>query len=145
MDTEKALALLTFANNINPSHHTEQDEETFAELLEDVTELSENCFQLDGAEYVVLTDEEADEAAKDFILKFFDECVGYQFYNSPDKQEKERNKRLWEEHVKQFHDTEKYFQWVIDSDGRGNSLATYDGDENEAEYNGVTYYIYRTN
>ena len=138
MDTERALALLTFANNINPSHDVDKDEETFAELLEDVTELSKNYFQLDGAEYVVLTDEEADEAAKDFILEFFDECVGYPIIKSV-------GQKMWDNHVKKFWDAEKYCKWVIENDGRGNSLASYDGEENEAEYNGVTYYIYRTN
>ena len=35
--------------------------------------------------------------------------------------------------------------WVIDCDGRGNSLASYDGEENEIEYNDEYYYIYRCN
>jgi hypothetical protein len=34
---------------------------------------------------------------------------------------------------------------VINIDGRGNGLASYDGVENEIEYNGTTYYIYRIN
>ena len=32
---------------------------------------------------------------------------------------------------------------VVDLDGVANSLARYDGEENDIEYDGVTYYIYR--
>lgn len=42
-------------------------------------------------------------------------------------------------------DDDKAAQDMVDQDGRGHLLSGYDGDENDQEYDGVTYYIYRTN
>ncbi len=47
--------------------------------------------------------------------------------------------------LKDFIDWDAAAQECVDIDGRGQALATYDGDENEQEVNGTTYYIYRTN
>lgn len=55
--------------------------------------------------------------------------------------------------LRQFGDTnisyyvneDELIESVINEDGRGNSLAGYDGYENEIEYNGTTYFIYRIN
>jgi len=43
-----------------------------------------------------------------------------------------------------YFDDEK---WKRDAriDGRAHSLSRYDGNEDDQEINGVTYYIYRTN
>lgn len=40
-------------------------------------------------------------------------------------------------------DYEKVAEKIADSDGRGNELAGYDGEENEQKFNGETYYIYK--
>ncbi len=40
---------------------------------------------------------------------------------------------------------EKVAQYIVDAAGRGNSISSYDGVENESMYNGTTYYIYRIN
>ena len=42
-------------------------------------------------------------------------------------------------------DEEALIQYVIDEDGRGPQLASYDGNEIEFEFEGDTYYIYRVN
>jgi hypothetical protein len=44
-----------------------------------------------------------------------------------------------------FFDKDDFIEGLIDADGRGHNLAGYDGVENEEEYDGETYYIYRTN
>jgi hypothetical protein len=44
-----------------------------------------------------------------------------------------------------FLDEDKMVSDMVSDDGRGNYLSSYDGDENEQEYDGITYYIYRTN
>ena len=35
-------------------------------------------------------------------------------------------------------------KYLAENEDRGNTLSGYDGSENEIEYNGITYYIYRT-
>ena len=42
-------------------------------------------------------------------------------------------------------DEDSFIEEVIGSDGRGHSLSSYDGDENEIVFNDEWYYIYRTN
>ena len=50
-----------------------------------------------------------------------------------------------EDRVSDFIDEDGFVEDVISSDGRGNSLSSYDGDENEIVFNDEWYYIYRTN
>ena len=42
-------------------------------------------------------------------------------------------------------DKQKISEYVVDEDGIGHTLASYDGEDNEYEFDGITYYIYRTN
>lgn len=42
-------------------------------------------------------------------------------------------------------DEKKIFEEVKDQDGRGHTLAGYDGEENEETYDGIEFFIYRTN
>jgi hypothetical protein len=44
-----------------------------------------------------------------------------------------------------YIDIDSWIEDVINNDGRGSLLAGYDGEENEVEKNGTTYYIYRNN
>lgn len=79
----------------------------------------------DDGEYLILTDSEADKMVEDSI----EDC-------------------FWEQAVAAKQTTlglEDWKQYVIDTDGRGPSLALYDGEENEQDVDGTTYYIYRTN
>jgi hypothetical protein len=34
---------------------------------------------------------------------------------------------------------------MVDEDGRGHFIASYDSEENDQDYDGETYYIYRVN
>jgi len=47
--------------------------------------------------------------------------------------------------LEDFIDMDEVKDAVKSSDGRGHSLAGYDGEENEIQYNDTWYYIYRTN
>lgn len=85
-------------------------------------------YDADGGEYLVLTNEEADELWNEYLENYIDECI------LPEIPETYRN----------------YFDspaWKRDAqyDGRGHSLATYDGEENEIKIDGTWYYIYRIN
>lgn len=50
-----------------------------------------------------------------------------------------------EDRVSDFIDEDSFVEDVVSSDGRGHTLSSYDGDENEIVYQDEWYYIYRTN
>lgn len=88
-------------------------------------------FYTNSGEYLVLTDEEADQAWDDELERYIDDCL-----DIPDN-------------VKPYFDREK---WKSDArgDGRGHALSGYDGCENRVVFgyglDGKTeFYIYRTN
>jgi|TARA_R110002020_G_scaffold31127_7_gene97442 hypothetical protein len=49
------------------------------------------------------------------------------------------------ENLERYIDKDNFIQAVLDGDGRGNGLSSYDGNENEVSYDGEWYYIYRIN
>ena len=50
-----------------------------------------------------------------------------------------------EESIKDFIDEDDFIEAVVESDGRGHTLSSYDGNENEISFDDEWYYIYRTN
>ena len=50
-----------------------------------------------------------------------------------------------EESIKDFIDEDEFIEGVIEADGRGHTLSSYDGVENEVSFDDEWYYIYRTN
>ena len=50
-----------------------------------------------------------------------------------------------EESIKDFIDEDDFIEAVIEADGRGHTLSSYDGYENEVSFDDEWYYIYRTN
>lgn len=95
------------------------------ELLNDINNLYDETFETDGGEYMVLTDDEADQAWEESLDSYIEECIYPEFQN---------------ETLKNYFDEDA---WKNDArhDGRGHSLNSYDG--NEEESNG--FYIYRIN
>jgi hypothetical protein len=88
----------------------------------------ENLFEFANEEYLVVTDEEADELWEQELDNYLEECV----------------------YPELTGDLSRYFDdeaWKRDAryDGRGHSLARYDGHENEETVKDETYYIYRVN
>lgn len=78
-------------------------------------------------EYLVLTDDEAEQRAYDYLTD---------------------DTYLWECAVKDKRTESSLQEWaeeVINIDGRGSLLSSYDGSEEEETINEVNYYIYRTN
>jgi len=45
--------------------------------------------------------------------------------------------------LRNFIDVAELVDGIIENDGRGNGLASYDGYENEVTYDGEWFYIYR--
>lgn len=77
-------------------------------------------------EYRVLTDSEADQAFDDYFEDDY----------------------LWKQAVENGNTTSGFADWVEEvknCDGRGATLNSYDGCEEEQEVNGTDYYIYRSN
>lgn len=107
-----------------------------ATLLEDEIQQSsydENLFEYGSEEYLVVTDEEADELWNEDLENYIDECILHELPES----------------YRQYFDREA---WKSDAryDGRGHSLNRYDGNEyEETVYNEYgerkDYYIYRQN
>ena len=105
--------------------------------------IEENCTEVEELEsddynedYRVLTDEEADEAWEESLNSYIEECItpeidkisegagNLSYYITFDEEAWKRDARM---------------------DGRGHSLSSYDGHENEETVNGITFYIYRIN
>lgn len=89
---------------------------------------SDNTFSAKGGEYLVLTDDEADEAWDESLQNYLDECILPEL----------------PENMRSYFDEEK---WKDDArvDGRGHSLSSYDGDEDEESVDSTDYYIFRIN
>ena len=94
---------------------------------EEIQEIDEEV-EYENAEYLVLTDDEADQRWDEDLENYIDDCILYQL----------------PEQYRQYFDRES---WKDDArnDGRGNSLNRYNGNEDYEDVNGTTYYIYRTN
>ena len=90
-----------------------------------VDDIREDTTISDG-EYLVMTDSEADQWEQDSLENLFEE----QTYEVP-------------EHLKRFMDVDRFVQEC--SGNRGENISDYDGQEYEQEFEGETYYIYRTN
>ena len=128
-----------------------------------VTQLDENEVEIYGQEYLVLTDIEADNKAKEEIERslwafqpsfILSHCSTYERmnnweYNSA-KEALEKIQCHFAEGINDLirsmiKDIDEFVEDAIYEDGRGHFISLYDGEENEEEVNGVTYYIYRIN
>lgn len=89
----------------------------------DVTEQHRD-YSAGGNDYMVLTDDEADEKWDESLENYIDECL-----EIPESMVRYFDREAW-----------KYDARI---DGRGHSLSGYDGEENEEKINGTTYFLYR--
>jgi len=87
-------------------------------------EESDNEYMVAGRTYAVLTDSEADNAWNDRLDSYIAECLEIPA------------------HVEPYFDRDAWKRYAK-MDGRGHSLAGYDGIEEKREVAGVTYYLYR--
>lgn len=121
----------------------------------DIVVLYDNTISLDGAEYLVLTDDEADQAGADYVKESLwafsasflsgetgiDETV---FTALADKCEGANDA------IRSIIDgscgIDSFVESALSADGRGHFLNHYDGEENEHSVgNDDYYYLYRTN
>lgn len=110
-------------------------ERALAEFLgvdpEDLTSdrRDETCLSYGREEYLVLTEQEADDKAREYLASYVDDCILTEI----------------PENLRSYFDDERWIADVLRYDGRGPQLASYDGEENEHFFLGDWYYIYRTN
>lgn len=114
--------LLSFDDTWNKDH-CEQLQNAW--LGKPVSDIRKDRTINDG-EYLVLTDDEADKWERDGLEQLFEEMT----HEVP-------------EYLKRFMDVDAYVEEY--SGARGENISGYDGEENEQEHDGVTYYIYRNN
>ena len=133
---EKVIALakhlgIDLEPEIDKSMNEEEKQEAIQEVideLESIVNTYNTTYSYYREEYIVCTDEEADSLMDDALENYIDEVILSEI----------------PEPYRNYFDNEGWKKDAKD-DGRGHALATYDGEENEEEVNGTTYYIYRTN
>lgn len=108
-------------------------------------------------DYLVLTDEEADEACKDYIkqsLWAFNANFLASFLGCPteavqavhDNGKCEDNNEVFLNWINESGlDIDDLVESVISADGRGHFISSYDGYEHEVDVDGETYYVYKLN
>lgn len=113
-----------FLEEIDHTEHTESD---FLQWCKDNCEAIEE-YDENSSDYLVLTDDEADAIWNDNLDSYIQDCI------LPE---------LPKAYMNYFDED----AWKYDAkmDGRGHSLATYDGHECEEHVNGTYYYIYKIN
>ena len=87
-----------------------------------------NTFKFNEKEYLVLTDDEANDLWDEYLDNYLEDCI------YPDLPEK----------LKHYFDSD---MWKRDAkmDGRGHSLSGYDGEEHSVTISNEEFFIYRTN
>lgn len=127
-----------------------------AESIDDVDQIDDegHLFGYGRAEYRVLTDDEAQEAATDSIresLWAFNPSFLANQTNLPMSvfealaNAYETSNRAILQIVEESCGLEDLVEEAISHDGRGHFLASYDHNEDEIKVNGTYYYIYREN
>jgi hypothetical protein len=137
----------------------DSEEFTEEELEGEITETGQDTFEVFGREYVVLTDEEADEKVREDIMdslwafnaRFILDHSKLKAYNYETLKAFQKMLESLCEDANELvlaiiDDIDEFIEDAVESDGRGNFLSTYDGEENEVENDdGETFYIYRLN
>jgi len=120
---------------------------------------TENAFDAEGKTFLVLTDEEADEAARDAVRDSLWACNASFLTSYIPTLRNERASRAWQKMVSELCEDagplveamlgnrlEECLGDAVSLDGRGHFLAGYDSEESEVVIDNVsTFYIYRTN
>ena len=123
---------------------------------ESIEDQGDNSYAIGDEEYLVLTDEEADEKLKEDIEQsiwafnpdFIEGETGISGLAKLIKAASNECEKLNEpllEIVEKTCGIDNFVQDADDADGRGHFLASYNDVENEVKVDGKIFYIYRTN
>jgi len=123
----------------------------FLEIKEEEIEATydEETFEAEGNEYLVLTDEEADQRASDYIKEtvwafnswFLADHMPAGISDEVIKILQEKCEGANEGLKAMIEDIDEFVVDAISADGRGHFMSSYDGEEHEHG----NYFIYRTN
>lgn len=100
----------------------------FVVPISEIEEIDNCHYKIGRKEYLIVTDDEADDLWNEELDNYIEDVIyteipkPYRYYFDED---------AWRRDAK--------------TDGRAHVLASYDGDEQTEEYDGETYYFYRTN
>ena len=97
-----------------------------AEIMQH-NEWGEEYFECNKKEYLVLTESEAKEKARESIENYIDDCVLSEAA----------------ERYRDYFDSERFIEDCICFDGIAHTLATYDGEEHEVDVKGETFFVSR--
>jgi hypothetical protein len=86
---------------------------------------SETEYEAEGKEWLVMTETEADDAARESIRSYIDDALEIP------------------ENIRPYFDEDRYIDDVLSIDGRGHVLNSWDGNENEESGIDETFFIYR--
>ena len=133
-DQEQFIALLYYLN----ANEGQQDWEDVDNMI--------------GEDYLVLTDEEADDMVRDYIEEsagmftpsFLSGFTGIDEEVFKVLQEK-GDMAAYDAIRSMIRDFDAFVEAAVSADGRGHFLATYDHNEHEVIVNDTPYYIYRVN
>ena len=116
----------------------EEDEDKLEELTSKIDELTDLI-----TDYETEIEEIKDSPDGDYPQDMIDEKV--EDILEDVKNDPEGYIREWGLDMSDFIDKDEFIQGVIDSDGFGGTLGTYDGNADEVEIEGTTYYVIRIN
>ena len=119
--------------------------------IDDISESTDRIFEDGGDTYLVLTDDEADDEAKESILEsvwaFLPDFLACHAKDGIDADVfraiqdngkcEDNNKAI----LALLDDVDHFVDDAIRADGRGHFLSSYDGEEDEVTLDGITYYI----
>ena len=115
-------------NFLEEGDFDEEDEKLFA-LMEHTGDLLDEVKSLyDNEDYLVLTDEEADEAVEAAAQNYLEEVIYPELTDTS----------------RRYFDDESFIE-DYKQDGKGHILSCYDGEESYVTINSTDYYIYRRN
>jgi len=149
-ELEKTKALLQFIKK--------EDNKTTINDIKKV-EYSDNVFNVNGSNYLILTDEEADTKASEairellwafnanFIIDNSEKLTNAENYETLSTAISKMQADLCEDANELIFalidDFDEFVDKAIAADGRGHFLSGYDGEENEQETENNLFYIYK--
>ena len=133
-DVDKAERFLTESNAFDFDTSDIEDKLT-EEFGEDFEFDCSAEFEEDLVDFDDLSEKLTEELDKDYnsMAEWFDSIYGSSWVSE------------MRDTLKDYIDWEALAEYVVDADGVANTLARYDGRENEEKVNGEWFYIYRTN
>lgn len=142
-----------FINDIEGTEEAEIEANFEIFCINKCTEIDEYDEDDYNNDYLVLTDEEADEKAKEYILdsvwaftpSFLSSFTGFDIEVFEAIQNNGRCESNNNAILSMIDDEDDFVNDAITADGRGHFMSSYDGNENEESVNGTTYFIYRIN